>query len=188
MNKYMSLLLAAILALTMPAGGFSAQGEESFREKRESRIEILTMWRLMEELDLNKKTADSIFEIRKKYLKRRKSLIQEINQDLQALKKALGAPEDTVTENEINDMLQEIRSKRNKLMSLWSDQYEEVSKLLTIRQQARLVLFMKEFRKELRRLRDIARNRPLRPLRDRKPRPGEASMESEDSGGPFEGR
>ncbi len=128
-----------------------------FREKRESRIEILTMWRLMEELDLDKNTADSIFEIRREFLKKRKQLTKDINHQIEKLKQALDKDNDPDNDKAIKMILGDIKKKRSELMKLWGRQYNEMSKLLTVRQQAKLVIFMKSFRKELRRLREFAR-------------------------------
>lgn len=130
---------------------------KNFKEKRESRLEILTMWRLMEELDLDKETADSIFEIRREFLKKRRSLTKDINHKIQALEKALDKNDTPNDEQAIKKTLDVIKKKRSELIKLWGAQYEEMSKLLTIRQQAKLVIFMKSFRKELKRLRDFAR-------------------------------
>jgi hypothetical protein len=55
-------------------------------------------------------------------------------------------------EKELSRLLANVREKRQELQRLREQQYEDVSKVLTIRQRAQLVLFFKDFRKDLRSL------------------------------------
>jgi Spy/CpxP family protein refolding chaperone len=140
------------------AGGVSyaqwvAEGDKS--DKAHERLEIITMWKMMEALDLDKATADKILEIRHKFLAQRKALKARVTKDIMALKQRLAqttAPDDP----ELAQLVADIRANRKKLMQLREEQYEEVSKVLTVRQQAELVIFLKEFRKELRHLLPLA--------------------------------
>ncbi len=149
----MRAIAAVLVAVALVgAGGISwadPLGKLDKGGKAQERLEIITMWKMMEALDLDKATADKILEIRHKFLAKRKELHSGLAQDMEALKQRLAqttAPDD----KELARLLVDIRDKRKKLMELWDQQYDGVSKVLTTRQQAQLVLFLKEFRKELR--------------------------------------
>jgi Skp family chaperone for outer membrane proteins len=134
------------------AGGVSCAeptGKVHKGDKAQERLEIITMWKMMEALDLDKATADKILEIRQKFLAKRKELHSALTQDMKALKQKLDQTA-AADDKELARHLADIRDKRKKLMELWDLQYDQVSKILTTRQQAELVIFLKEFRKDLR--------------------------------------
>jgi len=72
-----------------------------------------------------------------------------MDDDFAKLKNLLKEPRSGEEEKELAATLTNIRAKRIKLKDLWIDHYDEVSKVLTVRQQAELVLFLKNFRREL---------------------------------------
>jgi hypothetical protein len=147
-------LIAGILVgvALVAAAGFSyaeppAKLEKS--EKVQEALEIITMWKMMGALNLDKATADKILQIRHEFLAKRKAFHQSLAQDIKALKQRLSkttAPDD----KELAQLIADVRNKRKKLMGFWNQQYDQVSKLLTIRQQAELVIFLKENHRELR--------------------------------------
>jgi Spy/CpxP family protein refolding chaperone len=148
----MRVVAAVLVALILVgAGGLSyaePPGKPDKGDRAQERIEIITMWKMMEALDLDKATADKILEIRHKFLAKRKELHAGLTQDMKALKQRL--PQTTAPDDkELARLLADIRDKRKKLMDLRDQQYEEVSKVLTIRQQAELVIFLKDLRREL---------------------------------------
>jgi len=161
----MALLLTALAASFTPyARSQPAEGSP----KAQERLEILQMWKMMEALDLDKKTADKIFEIRARYLADRKKLRQAVTQDTRKLRDLLREPAGEATDKEIEHLLKRIRESRGQLKDQWERQYEEVSKLLTIRQQARLILFLKDFHKSV-----AGFMRPPPPRHDLLPRAGQ---------------
>jgi len=166
MNRICALVLAAGLlfcwGIEVPA-----MAKDQKRDKREERMEILTMWRMMQELDLDKELADRIFSIRKEFLVKRKELRKELSRDFDKLRKSLEAGPGIADDKELKSLLDGIRQKRKKLQSLWEKQYEEVSKILSVRQQAKLMLFLKDFRRELRMIRRTLRDRRSQRFRGR---------------------
>ncbi len=153
--------LFIVLVLAMSAG---AADLDARRDKRQERIETLTMWKMMEALDLDKATADKVFAIRRKYLRKRSELREAVNRDFERLKHLLRESSQVPSDDDLRSLVNGIHENRKKLRELWEKQYVEVSKVLTVRQQAELVLFLKHFRKEL--LQMLGRDRPagLRPL------------------------
>ena len=121
-------------------------------DKVQDRIETLTKWKLIERLDLDQTTADKLLEIRHKFLSQRKSLQKGLSEDFQALRKQLSDSSKPEDEKELTRILQDIREKRKELQDLREQQHDAVSKVLTLRQRAQLVLFFKDFHRDLRSL------------------------------------
>lgn len=147
-----AIAVVLVALVLMGAGGVSSAeptGKFNKGDKAQERLEIITMWKMMEALDLDKATADKILEIRQKFLATRKELHSALTQDMKVLKQKLDQTT-AADDKELARLLVDIRDKRKKLMELWDLQYDQVSKILTTRQQAELVIFLKEFRKELR--------------------------------------
>jgi Spy/CpxP family protein refolding chaperone len=150
MRRTIVALIAVGVLLVGATSLFAADPEQKRdRDKVQDRIETLTMWRLIEALDLDQPTADKLLEIRHKFLSQRKSLQKGLSEDFQALKKQLSDSSKPADEKELGRLLEDVREKRKELQGLREQQYEDVSKVLTVRQRAQLVLFFKDFRKEL---------------------------------------
>ena len=153
MRRIIAALIAVGVILVGATSLFAAGPElRRDRDKVQDRIETLTMWKLIEALDLDQPTADKLLEIRHKFLSQRKSLQKGLSEDFQALRKQLSDSSKPADEKELARLLEDIREKRKELQGLREQQYEDVSKVLTVRQRAQLVLFFKDFRKELRSL------------------------------------
>jgi len=149
--------LAAIAAVLLTVLGTanawcSERPGDKDRDKFQDRIETLTMWRMMEALDLDKETSDKILEIRRRFFGRTRELNKSIDEDLMQLRHLLNESRGTETDKELSDLIENIRKKRSQLSNLWEEQYKEMSKILPVRKQAELVLFLKDFRNEIRTL------------------------------------
>jgi Spy/CpxP family protein refolding chaperone len=153
MRKTIAALIAVGMLLVGASSLFATDPEQRRdRDKVQDRIETLTMWKLIEALDLDQPTADKLLEIRHRFLVQRKSLDKGLTEDFQAIRKQLSDSSKTADEKELGRLLADIREKRKELQRLREQQYEDVSKVLTVRQRAQLVLFFKDFRQELRSL------------------------------------
>ncbi len=168
---------------TEPVGG---------RDQARERLEILRMWKMMEALNLDKATADKIFEIRRKYVKEQKQIRKALEDDLQKLRYLLREDSAGSDDRQLGLLVGHIREQRQRLHALWSEQYEEVSKVLSVRQQAELTLFLKDFNRDIRsllrppppRLPNTPSNRPP----EMQLRPPRAPLHAPDSlDGPPEG-
>jgi Spy/CpxP family protein refolding chaperone len=153
MRKTIAALIAVGMLLVGASSLFATDPEQKRdRDKVQDRIETLTMWKLIEALDLDQPTADKLLEIRHRFQAQRKSLQKGLSQDFQAIRKQLSHSSTTADEKELSRLLADVREKRKELQGLREQQYEDVSKVLTVRQRAQLVLFFKDFRQELRSL------------------------------------
>ncbi len=151
MGRIIAALIAVGVILVGTTSIFAAGPEQKWdRDKVQDRIETLTMWKLIEALDLDQPTADKLLQVRHKFLSQRKSLQKGLSEDFQALRKQLSDSSKPADEQELSRLLQDIREKRKELQGLRDQLFDEVSNVLTVRQRAQLVLFFKDFHKELR--------------------------------------
>ena len=145
------LIGSFILVLVLISVGIAVGLErERTDAKVEERLELLTMWKMMEALNLDKPTAEKIMAIRHKFVDQRKALQREIGDDFRTLRQLLRDTAGTTSDDELTKVLTRIRDKRLRIKGLFDEQYSEVSKILTVRQRAELVLFLKDFHKEIR--------------------------------------
>jgi hypothetical protein len=153
MCRIITVLFAVGIILAGSSSRFAVGSEfKGYSDKVQNRIETLAMWRLIETLDLDQPIADKLLAIRHKFLIQRKLLQKGLSEDFQGLRKQLSDTSKPADEQELTRLLQDIHNKRRELQALREQQYEAVSKVLTVRQRAQLVLFFKDFHKELRSL------------------------------------
>ena len=175
------LIGSFIIVFVLISVGIAVGLERERRDaKFEERLELLTMWKMMEALNLDKPTAEKIMEIRHKFVDQKKALQREIDDDFRTLRQLLGDTAGTTSDDELAKVLTRIRDKRLRIKGLFDEQYKEVSKVLTVRQRAELVLFLKDFHKEIRSI--------LRPSgfpnksQDRRIMPSRSPQEGKSSG------
>lgn len=148
MQRLFGLILGMVMTLAGLAYGHGPElGKDS--DKARDRIEILAAWKMMEALDLDNATSEKVLEIRRRFVAKRKELQKSMEEDFTKLKSLLKEPAKGGEEKELAATLERIRAERMQLKDLWIEHYDEVSKVLTVRQQAELVLFLRNFRKEL---------------------------------------
>jgi Spy/CpxP family protein refolding chaperone len=147
------LVLLALCAATVMAEPPKARkgfGPPKDPEKAREHFEMLTMWRMMEALDLDKSTGEKVFEIRRKFTAEKKALMKELGQELETLRTRLQEETAKPDDKDLSGIIKSIRDKRRRLETLHDQQYDEISKVLTVVQQAQLLIFMKDFQDEIR--------------------------------------
>jgi len=151
-EKMRRLFLVVVVAFGLALSGAAAPvypEQAKDKDKFMDRLETLTIWKMMEALDLDKATGDKVMEIRSRFLAERKQLKKGLNADFARLRQLLQQPPNPADDSELSRILQDVRDKRKKLSEMHDEQYNEVSKVLSLRQQAQLILFLKDFRKEI---------------------------------------
>jgi len=141
------------------------EGDESppSREKRQQirkRIELIRMWRLTEELDLTEETGAKLFPILRTYDEKRIALQRERHNIMDRLRKAL---EDEATPDEaIEATMETLDNNASAVSDLLRQQREELKGVLSTRQQAKFILFQRDFHREIRKIIAEARERRKR--------------------------
>ncbi|MBI4963881.1 MAG: hypothetical protein HY913_11445 [Desulfomonile tiedjei] len=160
------MCLVVVVALGLALSGIAAPvypQQTKDKDKFLDRLETLTVWKMIEALDLDKPTSNKVMEIRSKFLAERKRLQKDLKDDFQRLRQLLQQPAKSTDEAELSRIVTDVREKRKRLSELYDAQYDEVAKVLSVRQQAQLILFLKEFRKEIHAILDRQPGPPREP-------------------------
>ncbi len=165
------IVLLLFLAGVLCTDSMALPPEESDRpspeqmERVRKRIETLRMWRLTKALDLDEETAARLFPVLHKYDKRRAETERALKEGLRELRKALREG----SEARLKELLEELERRHGELQRLRTEEMAELKKILTVEQQARFVIFLQDFKKEIRRIVAEARERRLQRLGKRRP-------------------
>lgn len=120
------------------------------RERVKKRIDMIRMWRLTEDLDLDEQTGSKLFPLLRHYEEKRRELAREREELLFALKGLLksGKPQ----EERLRSLMKEWDEIRTKEQELNRKEKEDMKGILSIEQQAKYLIFQQEFMKEMRRM------------------------------------
>jgi hypothetical protein len=152
-------------------------------DKSREHFEIVTLWKMMDAIDVDQPTADKIMGIHNKFNGERKTLHKSMEKDYQGLKEKLAETKDP-QDQELAKIVDDIKQKKRQMENLRHSEYDEVAKLLTVKQRAELLLFFKDFKKEMRGM----MRQPGPPMDRHAPRPGPGHMPPPPHGqGPPEG-
>ena len=152
--RILSAVAGAALLMVLPLGSTPwGQPEEPpvpppRQEVRvRERIKMLRTWRLIEALDLTEEQSEEFFPLLKGFDRRQEEL-KERKADL-ALKLGRIAASESSTEKELGEAIEAYRETDAKLREECDRFYDEVADVLTLRQQARLLVFEERFRERL---------------------------------------
>lgn len=151
-----SLGLSAGAAFGQPPG--MAPPEPPSREqmqKTRERIRTLRMWKLTEALSLDEGTASKLFPILGKYEKKREETENKLRQDMRALREALQEED----EAGLRAIIGRLEEHHKALQRLKDEERGELKEILSVKQQARYILFQMDFNREIRRMIRDARER-----------------------------
>ena len=145
------------VAAGAPAGG-DKRSPEQLRKEVLERMRALRAWRIVEELKLDEGTSARLFPILARYDEQELALAAERRDIAIELRALLAAPrpDDTKLTAAINRML----ANRAKKHTLRDERINELRKVLTPVQQARLVLLLPQLEREFAQfIRDVAGQR-----------------------------
>lgn len=161
-RKVFKILLLIILLLGLAANSVAEPAEDFDRppskeqmEKIRKRIETLRMWRLTEALNLDEKASAQIFPILNRFDKKRYELENFLREGMRDLRESLRNKK----EDQIKKILNKLEENHRALQSLKQEEWAELKKMLTVEQQARFIIFLTEFEREVRKLIAEARER-----------------------------
>lgn len=141
------------------------------REEIRKRIELIRMWKLTEELDLTEEIGGKLFPILHKYDEKRMALNKERDGIMNQLRKAL--ENEASSDEAIEGVMDKLEKNTLAELDLMRQQRKELKGILSPRQQAKFILFQREFHREVRKIIAEARERRVRKERDRRyDRPG----------------
>jgi hypothetical protein len=138
--------LMVLLALTLLPAGASAQPAEA---KRRDRARTFLVLRITDALKLNEAAALKVSNVIRQSEERRQELIKQRQALEDKLRTALA--KQPVETAELTKLINEGTDLDQKLALVPEDAFRELQKMLTVEQQAKLMLFRRDLRGEIRR-------------------------------------
>jgi hypothetical protein len=130
------------------------------RERVRKRIDLIRMWRLTEDLNLDEETGSKLFPLLRQYEEKRRELARKREEILFTLKGQLKAW--SPHEDRIKGLLKDWEELRAEEQDVNQKEKEDLKRILSIEQQAKYILFQQEFTKEMRRMiADVRERRPV---------------------------
>ncbi len=161
-RKVFKILLSIILLLGLAVNSMAEPPEDFDRppskeqmEKIRKRVETLKMWRLTEALNLDEKTSAQVFPILNRFDKKRYELEESLREGMRELRESLRNKK----EDQLKKIVNKLEQDHKALQSLKQEEWAEMKKVLTIEQQAKFIIFLTEFEREVRKLIAEARER-----------------------------
>lgn len=129
----------------LPGAGY---GFGPIRPEGRERLMMFRMWRLTEELDLSEDQAARFFPLSRRYLDLDRKL--NLRRALAADSLRVALDHDSAAESELKARMESLRTVTEERARLKADYLEDASGILSLRQQAGLLLFEERFQAELR--------------------------------------
>lgn len=160
-RSYLIILVAGILVFSAEA--LLAQPPPRMKNRKEARerIETLRLWKMIEFLDLTEEQWDKFLPLFHRFQEAQKELKAAKRDLFDSLKEELESKEPD--QGKIRAILTELEKNQEALEKERKDFLIDSGKTLTLIQEARLLLFEREFEKKLRET--IRKLRPQRGLR-----------------------
>ncbi len=142
------------LILLLSAQSVRAQGpggrpfpEEGKRERLRQEIETMRMWKMLEVLNLSQEQSDKFLPAYRELQNRQKDFREKREDLLRALELTLG--EEKPDEAKIKDIFGQLEKERLQLEEVQRKFREKAEEILTLEQQAKLMLFEDRFEKKM---------------------------------------
>lgn len=147
--KRLSILTFCIV-FVLVSGVWAASPVSPKKEKLKERLVTMRNWKLMEELDLSGERAQKVFNILKKYDDEREKLIIKRRDLFKDLKR--GTEGDEIGEEKLRELIKELIQVNVDLARLPEQEIEGLGTVFSLKEQARYLLFVERFGKEMQRV------------------------------------
>jgi len=134
-----------------PPGRPGPGGQDRIRE----RIKTMRMWKLTQALDLDQGTSAKLFPILNKYDEQRRGTEQELRNDMRKLRTMV----DSGDESGLSGLLRKLEKNHRTMQEIKDAEWNELKGVLTVKQQAKFLIFQLEFERDMRRMISEARER-----------------------------
>jgi hypothetical protein len=130
------------------------------REKLRQRIESIKMWKLTQTLDLDEKTAARLFPLMNRYDKKRAEVHHDIRENIRDLKKTLQIHD----ERRLSAVMKNLETYHGQIKDIEEQEWSDLKNILSVEQQAKLILFKMNFEREIRKMIAKTKRRPSESL------------------------
>jgi hypothetical protein len=148
MRKFIFVWLSILCIFASVAWAEPYKGNKP-KEVKERLITIRN-WKLMEEFDLSGEKAQKVFDILKRYDKKREKLVIKRRKLLRRLRKDIKQPE--TTDDKLRSIINEIVLINVELARIPEQELKGLSEVFTQKELARFLLFSERFAREMQRI------------------------------------
>jgi len=121
--------------------------EEGKRTRLREDIETMKMWKMLEVLDLSQEQSDKFLPAWREMQKAQKDFREKREDLLKSLEAVLG--EEKPDEGKIRDILGQLEKERSQLEEVQQRFKQKAQEVLTLEQQAKLMIFEDRFEKKM---------------------------------------
>lgn len=141
------LILSSQVALSQPGPG---PGPGPMREKIRQRIKTIKIWQLTDAVGLTPEQSEKFFPIYNKHQDTMQNLEREKQEALKRLNSLTDDPD--ASDDDINKSMMGISNFTRQSMEIRQDYMKEVSTVLSLRQQGKLLAFEEMFKKRMQKI------------------------------------
>ena len=141
------LILSSQVALSQPGPG---SGPGPMREKIRQRIKTIKIWQLTDAVGLTPEQSEKFFPIYNKHQEAMQNLEREKQEALKRLNSLTDDPD--ASDDDINKSMMGISNFTRQSMEIRQDYMKEVSTVLSLRQQGKLLAFEEMFKKRMQKI------------------------------------
>lgn len=153
-SRILILIVVSLLALSFSYGAMAMDNQKPLRhqdaKRVHDRLRLMRMWKLTDYLNLDEETSAKLFPILNRYDDQRLALNEERVGLLKDIKTELD--KETPDEKKLGQLLTKAEELRLKMEKLNQDEWNELKKVLSVQQQAKMLLFYRSFDRELYRM------------------------------------
>jgi len=153
-SRTLSLIVVSLLALSFSYWAMAMNNQQPLRhqdaKRVHDRLRLMRMWKLTEYLNLDEETSAKLFPILNRYDDQRLALNEERVGQLKEIKAELD--KETPDEKKLGQLLTKAEELRLKMEKINQDEWNELKKVLSVKQQAKMLLFYRNFDRELYRM------------------------------------
>jgi hypothetical protein len=145
----MKKIVAAGLFFLIAALGVNAQGSKGSDEGPMKKIEELEKIKLIETLGMDEQTTLKFFSRRTKYREEQTELVKNSSGMLDQISE-FTKKDDKKNDEELKKMIDQYHDLENKILRRKQDFYNSLNDILTYKQIAKVLVFERKFREEIR--------------------------------------
>lgn len=153
-SRTLILIVVSLLALSFSYGAMAMENQQSRRRQDAKRVHdtvrLMRMWKLTEYLNLDEETSVKLFPILNRYDDQRLALNEERVGVLKDIKTELD--KEAPDEKKLGELVAKAEELHLKMEKINQDERNELKKVLSVKQQAKLLLFYRNFDYELYRM------------------------------------
>ena len=145
---YVGILLLGIALLSSKGRSQPDQVYPAKRDAKLERVRMLRTWKLIDALDLTEEQSTSFFPLLKAFDKRQDALKEQKKRLVRELDRI--AESETSTEEALHKAIKDYRKVEAELFANHKQFYDDAGHILTLKQQAKLLVFEEHFKERLR--------------------------------------